>query len=364
LSHKTAVGLGWFLVSIGLLFLLYQLLPWEVLTPEDRAILLISSGLILLGCYFALGWVKSSLGREIIRGVNTFVTILAFLTILLSVTYFFTPLALMTQMGAEEASKTGQTSVSVGDVSKLSLNIDLVNGDVVLKGSDTSQIVIQYEITTRGLTTAAAFKNLNKTQLHVTDSKVGDVLKVKISVSGPDLNRVWSKVDLLVYIPSTLSCEITHSTLNGKLEISGISGAELSAEIANGRVEFTDAYFEKVDVSVTNGEIRGSISSQDLEYEIINGEVYLEIIDNESGKYSIDVINGDVTIDCNLGSNKGFDFDISTIHGTIDMGIEDFDLIRSEDKKSLEAKTEGYSLAQVKIKVLVDVVNGSIDIRP
>ena len=364
MSHKTTVGLGWFLVSLGLIFLLYQVMPWDILTAEDRAIILISSGLILLGCFFALGWVKSSLGREIIRGVNTFVSILAFLTILLSLTYFFAPLAMLTQIEAKEASRTGHASVPVGGVSELSLEIDLINGDVVLKSFEEPQIMIQYEIKATGFTTAAAIRNLNKTDLYVSDSVVGDTLKVKIGISSPDLNEIWTKVDLVVSIPSTLVCEIKHSALNGKLEISDISGSKLSVEIANGRVELTDVNFDEAYMSLTNGEIRASIASEDLELEVINGRVNLGILGNESGAYSIDVINGDVIVECNAAMEKGFSFDISTMHGSIDMGFEDFDFIKWEDRKRLKAETEGYSVARTKIKVSVDVVNGSIDVNP
>gem|GEM_PF-3161801 len=364
MSHKTAINLGWFLVTIGLLFLLYQLVPWEVLTPEDRAIILISSGLILLGCYFALGWVESSIGKELVRAINTFVSILALLTILLSITYFFPPLALLTQMGTEEASRTGQTSISVGEISKLSLEIDLINGNVVLKGYEGSQILIQYEITTRGFTKKDALNKLNKTEVYVSDSVVEDLLNVKIGVSGPEINKVWTKVDLAVSIPSDLTCEITYSTLNGKLQVFNLSGSKLSAEIANGKMELSNIYFDEVDAGLTNGEIKASVSSKDLELEVINGETFLEVIGNTAGRYSIDVVNGNVVIKCNVDEEKGFEFDISTMHGTVEMGLEDFDFIKWDDRKGIRAKTQGYSLAQSKIEVLIDVVNGSIDVRP
>jgi DUF4097 and DUF4098 domain-containing protein YvlB len=364
MSHKTAVGLGWFLISLGLFFLLYQFVPWEILTPEDRAIILISSGLVLLGCYFALGWIESVFGRELIRGADIFVSVLAFLTILLSITYFFTPLAILTQVGTEEASRKGQTSILVGEASRLSLEVDLLNGDLVLSSSDDEKIMVQYEITTRGLTKAVALSNLNKTRIYVSDSVKGDLLNVKIGASAPELNKVWIKVDLVVSIPSNLELELRHSTLNGRLEVIDLSGSGLFVDIANGRIELSNVYFEEVDISLTNGEIKALISSQDLNFEVINGKVVLEILNNVSGKYSVDVINGDMVVECNISEETGFYFDLSTMHGTIDMDLEDFDFIKWEDRKGVKAETSGYSFAPIQIEVFVDIVNGSIDVKP
>jgi len=363
LRYRTAVEFGWFLVAIGLLFLLYQIIPWETLTPEDRAILLISSGLILLACYFALGWVRSQVGREIVRGVNTFTTILAFLTILLSLTYFFPPLALLTQMGTEEATRAGHTSISVGNASKVGLQIDLMNGDVLLKGSDVSQILIDYEIITRGISKAAV-ANLNKTQLYVSDSLVDGQLSVKIRLTGPELNKLWSKVKLAITLPRDLPCDLTFSSMNGRLNISSIFGSRLSAEITNGEVRLSKAGFEEVDVSITNGEIDASISSNELDFELINGKISLEILNDVPGEYCVNVVNGDVVIKCNADEGKGFEFKVETMHGSIDMGFEEFEFIKWEDGKKVEARTKGYSLTGLRIRILVDVINGSVEIRP
>ena len=159
-------------------------------------------------------------------------------------------------MGTEEASRTGQTSISVGEISKLSLEIDLINGNVVLKGYEGSQILTQYEITTRGFTKKDALNKLNKTEVYVSDRVVEDLLNVKIGVSGPEINKVWTKVDLVVSIPSDLTCKITYSTLNGKLQVFNLSGSKLSAEIDNGKMELSNIYFDDVDASLTNGEIK------------------------------------------------------------------------------------------------------------
>ena len=235
---------------------------------------------------------------------------------------------------------------------------------MLLKGSDVSQILVDYEITTRGISKAAALTNLNKTQVYISDSLVEDQLNVKIGLTGPEFNKLWTKVDLVITLPKNLACDVTFSSMNGKLNISSIFGSKLFVEIANGGVKLSNVHFEDVDVSITNGEIEASISSKKLDFELINGRLSLEILDDVSGEYYIDLVNGDVVIECNADEEKGFEFKVNTIHGTIDIGFEEFEFIKWEDGKKVEARTKGYSLRDVKIKVLADVINGSVEIRP
>ena len=139
------------------------------------------------------------------------------------------------------------------------------------------------------------------------------------------------KVDYHITLPRHAKVQV--ETVNGKLEIQGISG-RVRASTVNGGVEITDVSGE-VESSTVNGSI--SVSYRDVDpdgrhrFSTTNGSVTLALPPDASGEFDVSTVNGGISTDFplevtgkigrhrlngRLGDGDG-SFDISTVNGSV-----------------------------------------------
>ncbi len=202
--------------------------------------------------------------------------------------------------------------------------LENVNGSVHISTWDESEVRIEAE------KAANSAKALDSIEILVDGE--GDWVEVKTRLPRSRLFfGSGGKVDYHITLPSRARVQV--ETVNGKLEIHGISG-RVRASTVNGGVEITDVSGE-VESSTVNGSINVSYREVDPDgrhrFSTTNGSVTLTLPPDASGEFDVSTINGGISTDFplavtgkigrrslngRLGDGDG-SFDISTVNGSV-----------------------------------------------
>ncbi|MBC8085695.1 MAG: DUF4097 family beta strand repeat protein [Phycisphaerae bacterium] len=112
-----------------------------------------------------------------------------------------------------------------------------------------------------------------------------------------DNDRNDVSVHFVVRVPDGIRVDV--ATVNGGLEVNGVS-AEVDANTVNGTIDARSSG-GPVRAKTVNGSINISMgsfnSTDDLEYETVNGSVTLELPSNFGGQMELSTVNGRVNTD-------------------------------------------------------------------
>jgi DUF4097 and DUF4098 domain-containing protein YvlB len=212
-----------------------------------------------------------------------------------------------------------------------SIDVENINGDIVVSGWDKNEILLEYTIT------ADDEDDLKNIKVEVEHDKREFDVEVDIDSGG---FMSWGgnsgEVDFVLKVPKGASLDGIDS-VNGDIEITGVTG-EIKTETVNGRIVVKNA-------------------SQDVKFGTVNGDVEIHVDRlSSSSRIKGDSVNGDIEI--YLPENDGFELKSDTVNGDLS---NDFD-IEVDEGEYVGADMDGeYKSGGASLKF--DTVNGDIDIR-
>jgi DUF4097 and DUF4098 domain-containing protein YvlB len=140
-------------------------------------------------------------------------------------------------------------------------------------------------------------------------------------------------VSVQFYLKVPQECDLTVSSVNGSVDVTGVSGAA-ELKTVNGKILAKDIQ-GVVDASTTNGSVNVEITkadvSENMKFKTVNGSVKVILPEDISADVAVSTVNGKIHTDFpveiqgKFGPKKirgeinggGFELNISTVNGSV-----------------------------------------------
>jgi hypothetical protein len=174
------------------------------------------------------------------------------------------------------------------------VEISNVNGKIEVSPGQGNAVEVYAKKIGKGSSKEAAKQALERVQ--IADSTNGGVIKVETKVergSGGMFNHSSAQVEYIVRVPA--NAEVNLSTVNGGVEISGLTG-RIKAEATNGGIRGRDIAGE-IEAVTTNGGVEvelASVAPGGVRLECTNGGIELSLPSDAKATLSARVANGGI----------------------------------------------------------------------
>jgi hypothetical protein len=212
-----------------------------------------------------------------------------------------------------------------------------INGDIAIEEWESNQVCVEYVITCG-----------NPDELEVLEIRCDTSDGIFCEVVYPDdwEGDLDATVDFLVRLPGTTDVDLSTSTVNGDILLSGCCGSSV-IEIVNGAAE-ADGFSGRLCVNVVNGEISLTDVPGLVSANIVNGEITGTLVELDSDA-EIAAVSGRVVLCVPTDAHVS----VSTLSGTIDIpvGTVDHEIVGS---------TAEFGEGEYEIEI--DTVSGDIEL--
>ena len=227
--------------------------------------------------------------KNIMTG-NLIIKLILGTLIFIFLTYIFSGCGILQRR--YEKTETKEYKITTTGKNKVIVNNK--NGNInVTKNTKDSLIYINAEITSY-----LTKKELDESK-KINDLNI-DTISSEIRISG--IQNVQEKrffnffkksenINYTIYLPSGIDFEVEN--VNGKFEASNVLNS-LSGDIVNGSVKLENTN-GKLKFDVTNGKIKAELdSTEGINFDIVNGNVEMNLSPSFSGKFKADWVNGSI----------------------------------------------------------------------
>ena len=108
-----------------------------------------------------------------------------------------------------------------------------------------------------------------------------------------------------------------------------------------------------------NGKIEGKINSKKASLSTSNGKIDLTLPCGASGEYELRTSNGGIELDTPRASTVGFDLNMRTSMGRINVDLPDLEY-KMHRKNRIAARTNGFDGKEVQISIEAETSMGKI----
>lgn len=217
------------------------------------------------------------------------------------------------------------------------LEISNVNGKIDVTPSADNTVEIVALKTARGSTPEAAKAALERIEIREESNASGIKVETKVSRPNGMFHGGGSEVRYTVRVPA--SAEVKFTTVNGAIELTGLSGP-VDAETTNGGIRAREVA-GPIQATTTNGGVDvelTQVSSPGVKLECTNGGIKLRLPSDAKANISASVTNG------GIGVTKGDGMSLETIETS---------------RRRLEARLNGGGPS-----IRLSGTNGGIEIGP
>lgn len=174
------------------------------------------------------------------------------------------------------------------------LEIENTNGAIDVRTHDAPTILVKAHRTARAVSEQGARELLARTKLE--ESASADLVRLVTPRNQGLSMGQHVEVRYEITLPATLA--VTLTTVNGKVELEGVTGA-VALETVNGGIEARGVTGLRKAETV-NGSIRlglGNLPSQGVRIETVNGSVSVTMPTALGADVSVRTVNGGITVD-------------------------------------------------------------------
>ncbi len=174
------------------------------------------------------------------------------------------------------------------------LEIQNTNGSITVRTHDQPTVIVSALRTARAVSEQGARDILSRTQLEASAS--ADLVRLATPRSQGFSRGQQLDVRYQVSVPATLA--VTLTTVNGKVELDGVTGAVI-LETVNGGIEARGLTSLRKAETV-NGSIRlhlRSVHAQGAQIDAVNGSVAIDLPAAASANVSVRTVNGGIDVD-------------------------------------------------------------------
>lgn len=168
-------------------------------------------------------------------------------------------------------------------------------------------------------------------------------------------------------VPQRATYDVTASSKNGSITISGVEGGTLDARSSNGRIILEEVKATTVRASTRNGAVQASGSLGDGLLETSNGSITAALEYEDSGNLELSTGNGSVKVKLPEVPQVTYELNAETVNGSLKISAEGA-TVRTEKgvqdigPKRATVTVPGSSGNQEKVDVKAHALNGFIAI--
>jgi len=350
MGNPRGLGFGGFLVGLGVGWLLFTYL--DISSQMVAWLLIIAGGAIVASAllsYLSPGFSFGGLISPIAAG----------LVIALVATSGFGALWPGSWMGGYKYSVDESRNLHGGAwATSLLFNVENVNGNVGVSTWDKAEYNIDLSVKAYGNTESEASENLKKVEASIDERTLQGRLELILTISVPRLTWNRVNVNIVVTLPADATISLDVETTNGGVSVKDLTGGTLVLKTTNGAIVFDGVDATTIQASTTNGAIEGSVQATDLTAGTTNGRISVSLPCTRSGSYGLRTTNGNVDVTVEKTVEVGFDLDMSTSVGSVNLSISGLTYETNTTRHKI-ARTEGYDNKPVRISIEASTTNGS-----
>jgi hypothetical protein len=355
LSKSAGLGFGGFLVALGL--------GWYYFSTVDVSLQLFAYILVIGGIGIIanslLAWRWSRLRIQgLVSGIIGGLILSLILTSGTTLIDYFTGFDVGTfRAEGTEAFEGALTAPSVY------LEIDNFNGPIRVRTHSAASFDVTINIIAKGTSQQQADERRDDfiEKIRFTENIVQNQHRLIVNYNlASNLYSRYS-VEVVVTLPAVVLLEADLASSNGGISISSITGTMLQLDTSNGALNLNEVIADRITGQTSNGGINGEIMANQTHLSSSNGGLTLRLEPPRSGEYILSTSNGPVRITLSSASNIGYDLDLSTSNGDIDIALPDLEYSENQ-RTSKKAATVGFESKDIQVSLEIDTSNGNIDI--
>jgi len=352
----SGIGFGGFLLGLGGGYYLFQYV--------DFSFDIISYLLILMGIGIILGAVLSKDGKSPLSDV--FGGVIGGLIFAVFLTQGFGIVGDFTNQWDDISSLTYRATETVSletpvDVDELVLTVENVNGVIDVSEWSGDSVKIWLVIRARGDNDADAERNLDDFIYNLDDTTVGATQEV--SLTFPISSTKWNlyTVSVSISVPEGLETELVLDSTNGRIDVTDMVLQSVDVETTNGAINLDHVTSDSIYADTTNGGLFGTIISPLTRFRTTNGVIDIEL-SALSGEHDFDTTNGIIGLTLPSGTDIGYNLDLDTSIGIIDVNLPDIDYSVDRTRNKI-GETNGFNSKEIQITIKADTTIGAIELN-
>ena len=261
---------------------------------------------------------------------------------------------------------------------KVVFDAENVNGSIRITTWDKPEYSVELMIEAGGYTKEEAEENLKELMIDLEDGVIQGQQKLTLNIDHPHGQGRWYRIDISVILPAECEIYLDVGSKNGRITLEGVNGGILKMETRNGRIALKDVTAGEISCKTrngrlildnvsagsingrsSNGKIEGSIESMNASLTTSNGRIDLKLPCTKSGEYQLRTSNGSIELNAPRASNVGYDINMRTSLGRINIDLPDLEYTRHSKTRKV-AKTDGFDEKEVQIAVEAETSLGKI----
>lgn len=355
MSKSAGLGFGGFLVALGL--------GWYYFSTVEVSLQLFAYILVIGGIgIIANSLIAWRLPRLPIRGVVGGIIGGLILALLLTSGSTFLDYFAGLDVGTVRAEGM-ETYNGALTAPRIYLEIDNFNGPIQV----STRVAATYEVTVtiiaKGTSQEQADERLQEFIDNIQFSDIVEQSQHRLIVKYNLASNLYSRysVEVDVMLPTDAFLEANLESSNGAISLSRVTGTVLYLQTSNGALNLDEVTADQITGQTSNGRIEGTMMANHTQLSTSNGGMTVQLAPPQSGEYDLSTSNGPVRITLSSASNIGYDLDLSTSNGDIDLDLPDLEYAENQ-RTSKKAATVGFGSKEIQVILKVDTSNGNIDI--
>lgn len=265
-------------------------------------------------------------------------------------------------------------SFSVEASEGMTLNVEAINGQVVIKKASDNKIVINSKIRSKlsNAIDSLSFESSTDTISIRLNNPVNMSVAHEIFLPAAKLKEIRiSTTNAKIYVEDSIADSLQATTKNGQIELMGVKCSKISLSTKNAKVLASYVTAGEMEASTSNSPIDlKHIKIENLKALTTNGRITIEDAQNNDSSAEMGMFikstNGRIKINTNDSESRGYKIKALTTHGHINLLIPDM-LYKNIGRQgfggsSIETESTGFDNFAKKVLISAETSNSYIEI--
>jgi len=259
--------------------------------------------------------------------------------------------------------RVDETRTLTGDLTESGayLDVENFNGPISVSTWAQDEYSISIQIRAKGTSDSDAEDNLDDIEFDLTETVVSGVRRLVLRHNVGNTKTSLYSVSVVAKLPADVEVDLNMDSSNGGMTITDIEGGVIRLSTSNGGIDFDSVTADEVHVDTSNGGVRGDLEAPVTYIGTSNGGIHLTIPCTVTGRYNLRTSNAGIGLDLSSSSTVGYDVDLSTSNGVIDLDLPNLDYNQNTRTRK-EALTVGFSGKAVQVTIDASTSNAGMSV--
>lgn len=258
-------------------------------------------------------------------------------------------------------------------VEGMDINIEGINGNILIKKHLESKIVIKTKIKSPQNNADEILVFNNEGAVSLSLNKASNVsVAHEVFIPAIKFNKIiLTTKNGKIYVEDSISDSLEVHTKNSSIDLMGVSSDSISMKTRNGKVQVGYVISKNIDIATSNSIIDvKNIKVKTLNAVTTNGRIFIENTQSNQDIPQVDLnlktINGSIKVNMNDMENKGYKVKAQTGKGAVSLLIPEMTYHtvtkQGTDGNFIEAESNGYNEYPERVYINAETVNGDVEI--